>query len=146
MAKPHQVVAASVEAFNAHDEERIRSLYADNVVFEAPGEIRLNGADAAVGYVTRWLRAFPDAQIRVVNEVADRDWVAYRLVFEGTHQEALLGPEGVIPPTYRRFSGEGTEFLRIQDGQIVEEYLCFDQVRLLKQLGVMPELVAAGRI
>jgi len=139
MAKPRQVVAASVEAFNAHDEERIRSLYADTVVFEASGNVRLEGAEAAVEYLMGWLRAFPDAQIIVETEVANDDWVAHRVVFEGTHEETLARPEGEIPATHRRVRGEATEFFRVQNGKIVEDFLCFDQVQLLTQLGAMPE-------
>lgn len=142
MAKAHQVVAASLEAFNAHDEERIRSLYADDVVFEAPGDIRLEGADATVEYAMGWLHAFPDAQLRVMTEVANGDWVAHRFIFEGTHEETLVGPEGEIPATHRRLKGECMEFVRVQDGKIAEDYLCFDQAQVLMQLGLMPELAA----
>jgi steroid delta-isomerase-like uncharacterized protein len=140
MAKARQVVAASLEAFNAHDEERIRSLYADNVVFEAPGEIRRKGVDAAVEYAMGWLRAFPDAQIEVITEVANGDWVAHRFVFEGTHEETLVGPEGEIPATHRRLTVHGVEFARVEDGQIAEDYLCFDQAQVLTQLGLMPDV------
>jgi predicted ester cyclase len=144
VAKPRQVVAASVEAFNAHDEEGIRSLYANNVILQAPGDIRLEAADAVTEYMMGWLRAFPDAQITIETEVANGDWVAHRLVFEGTHEDTLVGPEGEIPATHRRLKGEATEFLRVQDGKIVEDYLCFDQAQVLTQLGLMPEL-AHGR-
>jgi steroid delta-isomerase-like uncharacterized protein len=142
MTKARQVVAASLEAFNAHDEERIRSLYAENVVFEAPGDIRLEGADAAVEYAMGWLRAFPDAQLRVETEVANGGWVAHRFVFEGTHEDMLVGPAGEIPATNRRLTIHGVEFVRVEDGQITQDYLCFDQAQLLTQLGLMPELAA----
>lgn len=144
MRTAREVVAASVEALNAHDQERIRSLYADRVIFEAPGDIRLEGADAAVDYMMGWLRAFPDARIRVETEVANGDWVAHRFVFEGTHEETLVGPEGEIPATHRRLKGDGMEFLRVQDGRIVEDYLSFDQVQLLTQLGITPMLAASA--
>ena len=142
MAKAREVAMASMEAFNAHDEERIRLLYADDVVLEAPGGIRLEGADAAGGYLTGWLRAFPDAQISVETELESDGWVAQRILFEGRHEDTLVGPEGEIPATHRRLKAEGTEFLRVEDGKIVEDYLCFDQVQLLTQLGVMRDLAA----
>jgi hypothetical protein len=47
MADARQLGAKFVDAFNAHDEARIRELNGENVVFEAPGEIRLEGRDAA---------------------------------------------------------------------------------------------------
>jgi predicted ester cyclase len=142
MPKARQVAAESVDAFNAHDEEWIRSLYADNVIVSAPGDVRLEGADAAVEYMMGWLRAFPDAQLRVETEVVDGDWVAHMVVFEGTHLETLAGPTGEIPATNRGVKGNGTEFLRVQGGKIVEDHLRFDQVQILTQLGVMPNLAA----
>ncbi len=48
MADTKQVAADALEAFNAHDEARIRGTYADDVVFEAPGGVRTEGFDAAV--------------------------------------------------------------------------------------------------
>lgn len=55
-----RVAAESVAAFNAHDMERLRSLYARDVVREGPGDVRLEGADAALQYTERWQRAFPE--------------------------------------------------------------------------------------
>jgi steroid delta-isomerase-like uncharacterized protein len=145
MAKARHVVAASLDAINTHDEERLRSCYADDVLFEAPGDVRLEGGDAVVEYAMSWLRAFPDARIDVITEVANGDWVAQRFVFEGTHEGTLVGPTGEIPATNRRFSAIGAEFVRVQDGRITEEYLSFDQAEVLTQLGVMPELAGSAR-
>lgn len=142
MTKPSQVSALWVEAFNAHDAERLRSLYAEDAVLEAPGDVRLQGVDAINGYVTGWLGAFPNAQIRIETELVDDDWVAQRFVFEGDHDETLPGPFGDVPPTHRHLVGRASELIRVRDGKIVEDYLYFDQMQLLTQLGVMPELVA----
>ena len=140
MAKARQVVAASIHAFNAHDERLLRALYADDVVFHGPGGTRLVGVDATVEHAMGWLRAFPDARLGIHGEVAEGDWVAQRIVFEGTHEDTLDGPEGPIPATHRRLRIEAMEFCRVRDGRVVEEHLCFDQVELLVQLGVTPEL------
>jgi steroid delta-isomerase-like uncharacterized protein len=145
MPTAREVVAAATEAFNAHDEERIRAVYAEDVVLEAPGEVRREGVDAAVEYYMGWLRAFPDAEIRVLGEVAEDDWVAHRFTFEGTHQDTLVGPTGEIPATNRQLTGQGMEFFRVKDGRIVEDHLCFDQVQLMTQLGLLRELATSWR-
>jgi predicted ester cyclase len=64
--------------------------------------------------------------------------------FEGTHQGTLEGPGGAIPPTNRRVSGKGAEFIRIEDGKVVEERLYFDQMDFLAQLGVVEQDVATA--
>ena len=60
MTDPRQVTAEGVAAVNAHDEARIRAVYADGAVLEAPGPVRIEGGDAATEYVMVWLRAFPE--------------------------------------------------------------------------------------
>jgi steroid delta-isomerase-like uncharacterized protein len=139
---PQEIVGRWREAFNAHDEAGIRSAYADDVIFEAPGDIRMVGAGPTVEYAMNWLRAFPDATMQVETEVVDREWVVQRFLFEGTHENALEGPTGDIPATGRRLVGRGVQVTRVEDGQIAEDYLYFDQVQVLMQLGLMPELAA----
>ena len=142
MAKAAQIAASGIEAFNAHDEQRIRSLYEENVVFAAPGGIRLEGVDSVVEYVMAWLGAFPDARLEVELEIVDGDWAAQRFVFEGTHEELLNLPSGELPATHRRLRVHGVEFMRVEGGRICEEYLCYDQAEVLTQLGLIPELAS----
>ena len=138
MADVRQVATVFIDGFNSHDERRIREGYADNVVFEAPGGVRLKGADAATEYSMGFVRAFPDVRITLTNLVASDDGVAFESYIEGTHQDTLEGPGGAIPATNRRVTGKGAEFIRIQDGKVAEERLYYDQLDLLTQLGVMP--------
>lgn len=145
MSDTKQVAARFTEAFNAHDEKAIRALYAEDAVFSAPGDVRLEGPDEIAGYAMGWLNAFPDARIDVQNEVVDGDWVVQQFTFRGTHAEALTGPTGEIPATNRRLQGRGMEAVRVRGGKIVEDHLYFDQVEILTQLGLMPELAGAAR-
>lgn len=77
MPDAQRVGAEFVKAFNAHDENRIRELNAENAVLEAPGDVRLEGREAAAQYAMAWLRAFPDARITVHNELEAGDWVVH---------------------------------------------------------------------
>jgi len=140
VAGAKQVIGAWSEAFNAHDEERMRALCAEDMILEAPGDVRVEGRDAAVGYAMSWLRAFPDAQLRIEDEFTDGAWAVQRFVFEGTHEDTLAGPAGEIPATHRRLSGRTVEIVRVEDGKIAESHLYFDQMQILMQLGLMPEL------
>lgn len=139
MASAQEVARQGLDAFNAHDEARLREVYADNAVVEAPGDVRLEGGDATAEYSMSWFRAFPDAKIEVVNEIASGDTVALEITFEGTHENPLTGPEGEIPATGRHVKGRGAQVLRVEGGKVVEEHLYFDQVELMTQLGLMPE-------
>lgn len=143
MSEAQRVVSASTEAFNAHDEARIRALYAEDIVFEAPGDVRIEGRDGAVEYAMSWLRAFPDATITVHSELAVGDWVVQEFTFSGTHDETLVGPEGEIPATHRPLNGRAVEVIQVRGSEIAAYHLYFDQVQILTQLGLMPEAVEA---
>src|ERR1043166_5488050 len=107
MASAQEIGAKFVEAFNAHDESRIRDLNAENATFEAPGDVKIQGRDAATEYAMGWLRAFPDARITVHNELAVGDWVAQEFTFEGSHEDTLSTPAGDIPATHKRLNARG---------------------------------------
>lgn len=139
MAEAQEVVAQITEAFNAHDEERIRSFYTDASVMEAPGDLRLQGADQITQFAMSWLNAFPDATVTVHNEIVAGEWVAHQFTFAGMHKEAMMGPTGEIPATNLPLKGRGAELFRVQGGKITEDHLYFDQVQVLTQLGLMPE-------
>ena len=143
MADARRVGAEFVEAFNAHDEERIRRLNAENAVFEAPGEVRLEGRDATADYAMSWLNAFPDARLTVHNELEAGDWLVQEFTFEGTHQATLSSPTGDIPATNRRLIGRGAQLLRVEGGVVADTRLYFDQVQVMTQLGLMPETATA---
>jgi predicted ester cyclase len=143
MGEARDVGARFVDAFNAHDEGRIRELNAENTVFEAPGDVRLEGQEAATQYAMAWLNAFPDARLTVHNEIEAGDWLAQEFTFEGTHQDTLSTPAGDVPATNRRLTGRGTQILRIEGGKLVDARLYFDQVQVLTQLGLMPETATA---
>jgi predicted ester cyclase len=139
MADARAVGADFVAAFNAHDEGRIRELNADGAVVEAPGEIRVEGREAATQYAMAWLKAFPDARLDVKNEIVAGDWVVQEFTFEGTHEDTLVGAAGEIPATNRRLEGRGVQILRVEGGEVVDTRLYFDQVQVLTQLGLNPQ-------
>ena len=143
MADPRQVAARFVEVFNAHDEEGLRELNADNTVFEAPGDVRLEGREPATQYALAWLRAFPDARLRIRTEHEAGEWIVQQFTFEGTHSDTLSTPGGDIPATNRRLTGRGVQLVRVHDGAIAETQLYFDQVQVLTQLGLMPQMATA---
>ena len=143
MADARQVAADWIEAFNAHDEGRMRSVTADDATLEAPGDVRIEGGEGVTEYAMAWLRAFPDARLNVHNQFGAGEWDVHEFTFEGTHEDTLVGPAGEIPATHKRLVGRATQILRVADGKVAEVRLYFDQVQVLTQLGLMPQLTAA---
>jgi steroid delta-isomerase-like uncharacterized protein len=130
---------AFTEAFNSHDDARIRACYADDAVFTAPGGVELEGPDAIVAFAMTWLNALPDATATVDKAVIEGGWVATQQTFRGTHTGTLVSPDGDIPATGKSVVGRAAEILRIEDGKIVEDHLYFDNMEFLTQIGLVPE-------
>jgi steroid delta-isomerase-like uncharacterized protein len=143
VADAREIGQRFIEAFNAHDERAIRDLNGENTVFEAPGDVKIGGRDAATEYAMAWVRAFPDAQITVHNEFADGDWVVQEFTFTGTHQSTLVSPAGEIPATHKTLTGRGVQIFRIEGETVADTRLYFDQVQVMTQLGLMPEPATA---
>ncbi len=108
-------------------------------MLEAPGDVRLEGREAASQYAMAWLRGVPDARVTVHNDLDAGDWVVQEFTFEGTHTDTLSTPTGDIPPTNRRLKGRGVQLLRVEAGTLAATRLYYDQVQVLTQLGLMPE-------
>jgi predicted ester cyclase len=62
---------------------------------------------------------------------AEGDRVGYRLTIRGTHRGEFLG----IPPSGKRVTVSFTAIVRIENGQVVEEWGGLDLLDLLPQLG-----------
>jgi predicted ester cyclase len=135
---PKVLAAKYNHAFNSHDEAALRSLIAPNARFSAPGDVRLEGRDAVIGYTNGWMKALPDAKINVTHEIVSGPWVVQEFTFTGTHTGPLTGPMGTIQATNRKISGQCVSITRYENDLGVESRLYFDVVQLLSQLGVMP--------
>jgi predicted ester cyclase len=143
MADAREIGARFVEAFNAHDETRMRELNAENAVVEAPGDVRIEGGEATTQYAMAWITAFPDARLSMHNELVAGDWVVQEGTFEGTHEGTLSSPVGDIPATHKQLKGRCVQIFRVEGDVITDTRLYFDQVQLMTQLGLMPEMTTA---
>jgi predicted ester cyclase len=143
MADVKESAARFIRAFNAHDENALRELNHPNATFEAPGNIQLRGRDVT-GYSEQWMKACPDAKLTVRNEIISAPWVVEEVTFEGTHQGPLVGPAGTIPATGKRLMVKAVLITRYENDLAIESRVCFDQLDVLTQLGVMPTLATAA--
>jgi len=81
-----------------------------------------------------WLQAAPDLVMTVEQVVAEGDLVTVMWIGEGTNTGAGNG----LPATGKRIRLRGITIWRIVDGRIREEWSAFDQLSLLRQLGLLP--------
>jgi predicted ester cyclase len=95
------------------------------------------------------LRTFPDAKFDIQNAVVDGDMVVIRALFKGTHRGTgqlpvnggmLVGVE----PTGKSFQVNHIHWFRLRDGKIVAHYAARDDIEMMRQLGLAPEITAAA--
>ena len=62
---------------------------------------------------------------------------------EGTHEGTLVSPAGEIPATHKRLNGRCVQIFKVEGDVTTETHLYYDQVQVMTQLGLMPELATA---
>ena len=77
---------------------------------------------------------WPDGHVTYEMMVAEGDFVAAYATFTGTNR----GPLGAFPPTGRSVEAKFLALFRIEDGQIAEIWVEWDNIATLTQLGLYP--------
>ena len=72
-------------------------------------------------------------RLTVGQQIAEGDLVVTRWTARGTHRGALFG----TPPTNKDVTVQGIVISRIRDGQIAEEFECYDSLGMFRQLGAV---------
>ena len=81
--------------------------------------------------VQEYRTAFPDMLLTIEDLVAAKDTVAWRFSLRGTHDGPFMG----LPPTGREVTAVGIVYGRLKDSRVVESWVSFDTLRLLRQTG-----------
>jgi predicted ester cyclase len=91
--------------------------------------------DAWKQFTAPFMEAFPDLRLTVEDIVAEGDTVAARVAFRGTHRGEFQG----IPPTGKQVAFSSMVFNHVVDGKVEEHWVELDLLRLMGQLGAIPE-------
>ena len=116
-------------------------LVGDDYIGHIPGSPEpIRGKDGFRGFIDTYLTGFPDGAITIDELIADGDRVATRWTGRGTHTGELMG----IPATGRQVTVGGMTLMRIVDGKSREDWITWDTLSMMQQLGAVPEPAAAG--
>jgi steroid delta-isomerase-like uncharacterized protein len=121
------------EIFNQNKFEVANEIYAPNFVNH--GLHRSVGLQEDQAAARGWKDAFPDGKMEVVLMVAENDLVT--VVWTGTGTNT--GQGNGLPATGKKVELRGITVWRIVDGKIHEEWSAFDKLRMMQQLGLIPE-------
>lgn len=129
-----RIIRRAIEdVYNAAHPAVLHDLYRPDFVNHTPPSMgpEVRGMGGIQALAATWRTAFPDLLFTVEAEWADADTVVTRWTARGTHRNALRG----IPPTGKRVVVAALEVSRIADGKIAEQWLAWDTLGLLQQLG-----------
>lgn len=116
--------------------ELIDELVADDFVEHQAMPGMPEGKDALRAFVEMFRAAFPDLKVETLATAVDGDevWVHSRMT--GTHKGDFNG----IAPTGKKVDVTMFDRVRTRDGKAVEHWGVSDDLAILTQLGVVPEM------
>lgn len=94
-----------------------------------------NGPEAHVKLHSIYATALPDLHFHIEDMIAEADRVVARWTMTGTHNGDLQG----IQPTGKKVNLNGTSICRIANGKIAEQWVNWDALGLMQQIGVVPK-------
>ena len=108
------------------------TLVAPGYVYHGSGGLEVRGPEGFKQVVTMYRSAFPDLNMTIDDIVEEGDKVVTRWTGRGTHKGNLAG----LAPTGRAVTVTGIVISRLSNGKIVEDHEVFDEIGMLRQLGV----------
>ncbi len=131
-ARREEIVREHMESENVHDFDTTIGTFSHPRYEIVPTGDVYDGEAAVRTYYEETRRAFPDQRNELVSLRHADDAVIVEFDLLGTH----LGPLRSLPPTGRSFRARMTAFFIFEGDRIVCERVYFDQVTLMRQLGV----------
>jgi steroid delta-isomerase-like uncharacterized protein len=120
------------EVWNKGRTDAIGEMLAEHSMVFGLGEA-LKGPSQCKPFHTAFRTAFPDISVVIEDVIAEGDMVAARWSCTGTHQGDGLG----FPATGRTMRVTGMAFLRVEGDRFVAGWNNFDELGMLRQLGVV---------
>jgi len=119
------------ELWMKHNLSIFEEVYASDVVYHGPS-IEIHGRDDLKNLTRSYLTAFPDMKVTMRELLVEEDMVAFRYNMEAVHKGKLQE----IPPTGKKIKLTGIIIQRFSKGKVVEEWEEYDQLGMMKQLGM----------
>jgi steroid delta-isomerase-like uncharacterized protein len=115
----------------------VDELYTADYMIHDPSTPNFPGGHAAFKqFVSNLQTGYPDIHVTIEDIMAEGDKVVWRWHITGTHTGELMG----ISPTGRPISITGIVISRFDNGKWAEDYVNWDTLGMLQQIGVAPAM------
>lgn len=113
------------------DTQNVDKYFATNWVNHDPSLPLLNGLEGAKQVISLWQKSFSNLKIAIDDSVTQGELVAMRFAISGTHIGTFMG----IAPTGKRINVTATGIFKVVGGKSTDNWVNFDALGLLQQLG-----------
>jgi predicted ester cyclase len=127
------VIRNMMLALETGDTQNLDRYFAANWVNHDPSLPPMQGLEGAKQLVELW-SALSERKVTFEDAVAEGDKVAMRFSMTGKHTGAMMG----IAPTGKTIHITGCGIFRVVDGKATDNWVNFDALGMLQQLGVVP--------
>ena len=123
--------------------EAVRELVSNECRYHDPVFPSLtSGVENIKRHISTCRSGFPDLKFTIDDTIAERNEVVIHWTARGTHKAQFLG----LSPTNRVATVSGTSIFRIEDGRITEQWVDWNLMTLMEQLGVAAMPKAEGKV
>lgn len=131
-----ELVEQFTDAANAADWDALATIVSDDFTRHsaATAGAPVTSREEFIQLQESFLVSFPDQRVTLQDLVAEGDRVAVRATYSGTQ----TGPMGDLPATGKAVEGPFLAIFRIESGKIAELWVEWDNLAMLKQLGLFP--------
>ena len=128
-------IDALIAGWNEGKLDRLDEFVAEDTIRRAPPSVTSNADNLAElkQVISDFRTSFPDAKVTITDVTFQGDRSFAEWTFEGTN----TGP-GDFPPTGRSVRIRGASHARYAGGKLAEEYVYFDAMDMMTQLGLVP--------
>jgi len=131
-----ETVMLAFDAVESGDFDVLDRVIAEDYVrhCQATPDIEVTSVEQLKTFLAADRAAVPDPSLEVVHLFAQKDLVAFWAVYRGT-QTGQMGP---FPPSGRKVALDFAGVHRVVGGKIVETWVTWDNMAMLRQLGHLP--------
>lgn len=119
-----------VEVWNGANPDELDSIMSSDYAYHSNQDSVVNGLEGIKKVISSFRTAYPDAKLTIEDEIFSKDKAVSRWVINGTN----TGP-GQMPPTGKYVKIWGESIINIVNGKLAEEWVAFDQLAIMTQLG-----------
>lgn len=136
------VVRRLIEAWNDRNADLFDQFVTSDVRSHDPNTPNMgDGPDGYKQVFRLYTNAFPDSRLSIDELIEAGDKVIHRWTATGTHKGSLSG----IAPTNKAIHVTGVTIYRLVGGKIAEQWVHWNALGLMQQIGVVPAQVTSAK-